>query len=310
MSLDRLDLEHDNLRAALGWSMEHDTETALLLCHRLWRFWQRRGHLTEGLERSEAALALPDASAHPAARADALSAAAGLAYWRADADRARAHYGAEIEARTAIGDRAGLAEAEYGMSFTFSVLDLTNPETATNAKRHINAALGLYQELGDDAGIGRCEWALANVLWGTRNTDEARGYALHALELFEASGDRFMSGWAAYTVGLADLTDDQDATEGSAEARDDATAASRRRCAPSARRATSRATPLSSMPSRSSRCGTATGYERRDSPESSASSRSRAAPPLTRGTAASWSSIPTTFATIRPSRTIWPRARR
>jgi non-specific serine/threonine protein kinase len=222
LSLDRLDLEHDNLRAALGWCMEHDTETALLLCHRLWRFWQRRGHLTEGLERAEAALALPDASAHPAARADALSAAAGLAYWRADADRARAHYGAEIEARTAIGDRAGLAEAEYGMSFTFSVLDLTNPETATNAKRHINAALGLYQELGDDAGIGRCEWALANVLWGTRNTDEARGHALHALELFEASGDRFMSGWAAYTVGLADLTDDQDATGGSAEARDDA----------------------------------------------------------------------------------------
>ncbi len=207
---------------ALGWCMEHDTETALLLCHRLWRFWQRRGHLTEGLERAEAALALPDASAHPAARADALSAAAGLAYWRADADRARAHYGAEIEARTAIGDRAGLAEAEYGMSFTYSVLDLTNPETATNAKRHINAALELYQELGDDAGIGRCEWALANVLWGTRNTDEARGHALHALELFEASGDRFMSGWAAYTVGLADLTNDQDATGGSAEARDDA----------------------------------------------------------------------------------------
>jgi predicted ATPase/class 3 adenylate cyclase len=221
-SLDRLDLEHDNLRAALAWSMEHDTEAALRLCHDLWRFWQRRGHLAEGLERAEAALALPDAGAHAEARADALSAAAGLAYWRADAERARGHYAAEIDARTELGDRAGLAEAEYGVSFTYSILDLAHPETAENAQRHVNTALQIYRELGDDAGIGRCEWALANVLWGTRHTDEARAHALHALELFEASGDRFMAGWAAYTAGLADLTTDQETAGGSAEAREGA----------------------------------------------------------------------------------------
>ena len=217
-SLDRLDLEHDNLRAALGWSMEHDTEAALRLCHDLWRFWQRRGHLAEGLERAEAALELTDAAEHPAARADALSAAAGLAYWRADADRARMHYSAEIEARTALGDRAGLAEAHYGMSFTYAVLDLSKPDTAANAKQHITKALEIYTELGDDAGIGRCEWALANVLWGTLEIPEARARAIHALELFEATGDQFMVGWASYTVGLAELTADQEAG-GSAEAR-------------------------------------------------------------------------------------------
>jgi predicted ATPase/class 3 adenylate cyclase len=221
VSLDRLDLEHDNLRAALTWAMEHDTETALRLSHDLWRFWQRRGHLAEGLERVEAALALPDAAAHPEARADALSAAAGLAYWRADADRARDHYEAEIEARAALGDRPGLAEAHYGMSFTYSVLDLTNPDTADNAKRHITSALEIYRELGDDAGLGRCEWALANVLWGTKEIPEARARALHALELFEAAGDQFMVGWASYTAGLADLTTDQE-VGGSSDAREGA----------------------------------------------------------------------------------------
>jgi predicted ATPase/class 3 adenylate cyclase len=219
-SLDRLELEHDNLRAALAWSMEHDTDAALRMCHDLWRFWQRRGHLAEGLERAEAALALPDAAEHPAARADALSAAAGLAYWRADTERARQHYADEVVVRTALGDRAGLAEAEYGASFTYSVLDLSNPETAEHAQKHINTALEIYTELGDDAGIGRCEWALANVLWGTRRTAEARDHALHALELFEASGDRFMAGWSAYTVGLADLTTDQEIVGGSSEARE------------------------------------------------------------------------------------------
>jgi tetratricopeptide (TPR) repeat protein len=199
--------------------MEHDSEAAMRQCRDLWRFWQRRGHLAEGLERAEAALALPDAAAHPEARADALSAAAGLAYWRADTERAREHYAAEIEARTALGDRAGLAEANYGISFTYSVLDLSNPDTAGNSKRYITAALEIYKELGDDAGLGRCEWALANVLWGTKNTSEARARALHALELFEATGDRFMVGWASYTVGLAELTADQEAG-GSVESRE------------------------------------------------------------------------------------------
>ncbi len=221
-SFDRLELDHDNLRAAIGWSLEHDTEAALRLCHDLWRLWQRRGYIAEGLERAEAALALPDATSYPEALADALSAAGGLAYWRADTDRARRYYGAEIEARTALGDRPGLAGAEYGMSFTYSVMDLHNPDTVASAQRHINAALAIYRELDDDAGIGRCEWALANVLWGAGKTDEARGHAVHALDLFEAGGDRFMVGWASYTVGLADLTTDQETAGGSASAREEA----------------------------------------------------------------------------------------
>jgi predicted ATPase/class 3 adenylate cyclase len=220
VSLDRVDLEHDNMRAALAWAMEHDTELALRLCHDLWRFWQRRGHLEEGLERTEAVLGLPDAADHPAARADALSAAAGLAYWRADALRARSYYAGEIEARSALGDRSGLADAHYGMSFTYSVMDLSVPGAAQNAADHINQALAIYTELGDDDGIGRSEWALANVQWGARQTAEARGHALHALELFEASDNRFMAGWATYTVGLAELTADQDVEGGDVTARD------------------------------------------------------------------------------------------
>ena len=49
--------------------------------------------------------------------------------------------------------------------------------------------------------------------------DEARARALHALELFQATGDQFMVGWASYTVGLAELTTDQEAG-GSVESRE------------------------------------------------------------------------------------------
>ena len=47
--LDQLEAEHANLQAALRWaSQTGDTDLALLLAARLWRFWQLRGHFAEG----------------------------------------------------------------------------------------------------------------------------------------------------------------------------------------------------------------------------------------------------------------------
>ena len=46
---DRLDREHDNIRAALQWAVEHeDAEVALRLGSALARFWYVRGYYSEG----------------------------------------------------------------------------------------------------------------------------------------------------------------------------------------------------------------------------------------------------------------------
>src|SRR5262249_34573498 len=47
--LDRLEIEHDNLRAALDWVLDNDQpELAVRLTGALWHFWYVRGHLREG----------------------------------------------------------------------------------------------------------------------------------------------------------------------------------------------------------------------------------------------------------------------
>jgi predicted ATPase/class 3 adenylate cyclase len=77
-SLERLEPEHDNLRAAYDFlERVHETQLVLQLAGALLRFWATRGHLTEGHRRVEAALA---ADPRPTqARARALHGAGELA---------------------------------------------------------------------------------------------------------------------------------------------------------------------------------------------------------------------------------------
>jgi len=68
--LRRLDLERDNLRAALATALADDPQIALRLVATLWRFWLMRGYLAEGYRWLAASLAA--APEHTADRARAL----------------------------------------------------------------------------------------------------------------------------------------------------------------------------------------------------------------------------------------------
>jgi non-specific serine/threonine protein kinase len=87
--LQRLEREHDNLRAALAWSLASKTrcEAGLRLAGSLCLFWGQRGHLREGARWLETALAAAPA-APPAVRALALHGAGALAWRLGDGARA------------------------------------------------------------------------------------------------------------------------------------------------------------------------------------------------------------------------------
>jgi predicted ATPase/DNA-binding SARP family transcriptional activator len=75
-----LDVEHDNLRAALSSGLAEDPAQALQLAVSLWRFWLARGHFAEGSRWLEATLVA--APARTPLRARALLAAAAMSVRR------------------------------------------------------------------------------------------------------------------------------------------------------------------------------------------------------------------------------------
>jgi predicted ATPase/class 3 adenylate cyclase len=90
--LERLEAEHDNMRAALSWALERkETEVALRLGGALSWFWSLRGYPSEGRRWLEEALAM-DGRGSPEVRAMALAGVGELALDQGDLDRAQEVY--------------------------------------------------------------------------------------------------------------------------------------------------------------------------------------------------------------------------
>ena len=87
---DRLEAEHEGLRAVFSWFIDHgDGEKALQLAADLWLFQEERGHAEEARAWLTKALAAPGAEPRSVTRARALYGAGILAFRNLDEDSAR-----------------------------------------------------------------------------------------------------------------------------------------------------------------------------------------------------------------------------
>jgi len=104
--LDRLDQEHDNLRAALRWSLTHDATTAgLRLCIALYWFWEDHGHWGEGRRWTEAMLAAAGQVA-PHLRMEASKTVGEFAWKQGDYATATARMTESLTLSRALNDRS------------------------------------------------------------------------------------------------------------------------------------------------------------------------------------------------------------
>jgi non-specific serine/threonine protein kinase len=156
--LDRLDREHNNVRAALDWFGGHERwDLALRLASALGEYWHVRGHYLEGRARLEEALDHLAAPVDAALRARAYRALSVLTLRQGDLVAARRFLDTFLQAAEESGDASLLVEAK-GLGGTL----LRDFPTAERARTLLDAALALarardlYAETGPiliDLGI-------------------------------------------------------------------------------------------------------------------------------------------------------------
>ena len=165
-SLDRLQADLDNFRAAFAWSLgRSDATSALRLASALLEFWIVRADWSEGREWAEHALALPG-EVDPALRARALRAAGELADVLSDYPASAASFEESLALARRLGDDRQIAAALMGLAN-----EAERMGRAKDARPLLEEAVALLRGVGDDPSIAR---SLGGLAWLEDNYPRAR----------------------------------------------------------------------------------------------------------------------------------------
>jgi predicted ATPase/class 3 adenylate cyclase len=185
--LERLEREHDNLRAALGWARERgEVALGLRLAGALWRFWYTRGYLSEGRSWLEGMLALSDSAGSDVARplrTKVLYGAATLASTQDNFDRAIDLWEASLALSREVGDNKVAASALNALGLT--ALQQGDVEGAAT---RFEESLALSRELGDPWAIARALNSLGQTAYVQADYDQAEALFEECLALMRQAG--------------------------------------------------------------------------------------------------------------------------
>src|SRR6266699_1898501 len=181
--LDRLEAEQENVRAALGWSLEREEgEEAARIGVSLWPFWILRGYMSEGREWLDRTLAkLPDRTA---VRAKVLWATGIITGRLGDSMRATHLLEESLEVWRTVGDKKRIASA-------LSTLGVAAQRQGDyeQATARFEEGLPLLREVGEKQWTAIVLSSLGLIALYQGNHERARALCEESLALFRGSGD-------------------------------------------------------------------------------------------------------------------------
>lgn len=235
--MSRLEAERENLRVALEYAIQHETEVALQLAGALGRFWETAGYFSEGFDTLRRALAAaPSAPSRERARAQrwigmlafrqgsfevatrfqneslavsqqlgdrpeaaaALNALGGIAFERGDYMAAKRSYLESLARVEAPADSLVAAQAHNGLG---NVAWASGDYDA--ARQHFQQSLAASQRLSSRAGVAQTLNNLGNVAWALGDFEESRNCFRSCLDLNRELGSK--RGVAIALLNLGDV---------------------------------------------------------------------------------------------------------
>jgi predicted ATPase/DNA-binding winged helix-turn-helix (wHTH) protein len=198
--LERLESEHDNLRAALAWCGTAGGPAAegLRLAAALGWFWRLRGHVGEGRRWFSVLIDAAPSGQDSPTRADALRWASVLAMDQTDFAAAQGLQEAALAIYRSVGDRMGIARVLSNLGI---VAEEQGHHTA--AQSLLKESLAILRELGDQQGVSRALSNLGVVAQLQGNHSAAQALYEEALAIQRALGDRGMIAGLTHNLGSA-----------------------------------------------------------------------------------------------------------
>jgi non-specific serine/threonine protein kinase len=238
--LAQLEAEHDNLRAALGWTLERqDIPAALRMAGALGWFWNLRGYFSEGRAWLERVMAVVPPGERTQARALVLNWAGVLAFRQGDIVRAAALLDESAGIFRDVGDSGGLAYAlvvlglvvlyqgdpararqlleesvarfraddnTWGVALALRNLGevaTTEGDLATR-RALLEESVRLVREVGDNWGLALALNNAGDVVRGQGDAGQAAHLFAESLALFRELGDKQGIAWClAQMAGAA-----------------------------------------------------------------------------------------------------------
>lgn len=196
-TLDRLEVEHDNLRAALVWSRDGPDGAAhgLRLAGALALFWDIRGYWREGREWLETMLARSPEESH--ARIKAMNGAANFAFFQGDFARATALGQESLALSRRLGDSRGAAICLNILGF-----EACRIENYQRARELGAESLQLSRESGDPYGTAAAQAVLGLVARGEGDTAQAETLLAESVRGLRALGDEVRTALVLQNLGL------------------------------------------------------------------------------------------------------------
>ena len=193
--LARLTDDHDNLGAAMDHLLRTgNAEAAQALAGSLWRFWQIRGYIHEGVQRTRDALALAG-ECDPLVRAAALTGLGGLLYWKGATEEAESPYREALDLYRLHGTDRDVSDALYNLGFA-----AVYRGNADEAIQLFEQSRDLAEQAGWRLGTGHAYWALAIAATFDERWDDALRGCQQAIGHYEDEDAPFDVGWALYMM--------------------------------------------------------------------------------------------------------------
>jgi predicted ATPase/DNA-binding SARP family transcriptional activator len=196
--MDRLQAEHDNIRATLAWasSPEGDTELGLRLGASLWRFWEARGHHIEGLRWLTGLLAKADAN-DPMARAEALAACGNLGGIREEFAPSISFLQESLALFRRLDDPIQLGHALCSLGA--NVRDKGDSEAALPLFKE---ALEIFRTQNDTFGMARALGGMATMARAREDYPTAYSLLENSAALYRLCGHKKGMAWCIQTRGV------------------------------------------------------------------------------------------------------------